>query len=92
MLKSHYNRDFYNILSFFFILTGISEDVAKWLTETRTLIGVGVDTPSVDPGSEHRGLAHKTFAAKNIFMLENVNLQKTLPSNQLYNLSILIVR
>ncbi|XP_077297206.1 kynurenine formamidase-like [Arctopsyche grandis] len=60
---------------------GISEDVAKWLTETRTLIGVGVDTPSVDPGSEHRGLAHKTFAAKNIFMLENVNLEKTLPSS-----------
>lgn len=65
-------------------LIGISEDVAKWITETRTLVGVGIDTPSIDPGAETKALAHRALAAKNIFILENVNMERTMPS-KIYN-------
>lgn len=62
--------------------------MAKWITETRTLVGVGIDTPSIDPGAETKAPAHRALTAKNIFILENVNMDRTMPS-KIYILSFI---
>lgn len=33
------------------MLAGISEEAIKWLVEERQIVGVGIDTPSVDQGT-----------------------------------------
>nr|WIM01428.1 kynurenine formamidase [Limnephilus flavicornis] len=60
---------------------GISADVANWLVESKNLVGVGVDTPSVDAGQELKGVVHTILAGHNIFMLENLKIEKELPSS-----------
>ncbi|XP_034249750.1 kynurenine formamidase-like [Thrips palmi] len=57
----------------------LSAELARTLA-ARKVAGVGVDTPSVDPGKagDHAPLAHRALAAANAFNLENVNLATTL--------------
>ncbi|KAK3909582.1 Isatin hydrolase [Frankliniella fusca] len=56
----------------------LSPELARALAERR-VAGVGVDTPSVDPGKagDHAPLAHRALAAVNAFNLENLDLRTT---------------
>ncbi|XP_026286729.1 kynurenine formamidase [Frankliniella occidentalis] len=56
----------------------LSPELARALAD-RLVAGVGVDTPSVDPGKagDHKPFAHRALAAVNAFNLENVDLRTT---------------
>jgi len=57
-----------------------SAEAAKFLTTERQVLGVGVDTISIDIGSNSRLFpAHQVFAARNVFMLEMVANLHLLP-------------
>ena len=75
--KTYRNADHRGIAHF----PGYSEDAAKFLVEARNVRGLGIDTPSVDPGSS-RKLAVESFTlAHGVYHLENVaNLDLT-PQN-----------
>lgn len=58
-----------------FIYPGMTEETAERLTQIDGLVGVGVDTPSVDPPTVNNPpLVHARLAAMNIYNLEYVNL------------------
>jgi len=57
---------------------GYSEDAAKFLVEARNVMGLGIDTPSVDAGSSHRLPVEQYTLAHSVYHLENVaNLDRT---------------
>ncbi|KAJ1529133.1 hypothetical protein ONE63_005944 [Megalurothrips usitatus] len=61
----------------------LSPELARALAE-RKVYGVGVDTPSVDPGKagDHAPHAHRILAAASAFNLENLDLRSAaLPAN-----------
>ncbi len=51
---------------------GFSEEVARFLTEERSIDAVGLDTPSIDSGASTGFLAHRVFAGANMPGFENV--------------------
>ncbi|KAG8284691.1 hypothetical protein J6590_097512 [Homalodisca vitripennis] len=53
---------------------GVSEDAAHWLVSTGKVVGVGVDTPSIDPGSNKEFMAHRILTAADIYLMENLAL------------------
>ncbi|XP_071954156.1 isatin hydrolase-like [Antedon mediterranea] len=56
---------------------GFSTPAAEWLVENRNIVGVGVDTSSLDFGQSTNFSSHVVFFEQNIFGLENVaNLDK----------------
>lgn len=56
----------------------IKPEAAQWLVENRDIVGIGVDAMSIDiPGGVPQ--THITLMEKNIYGLENVNLQQPLP-------------
>ncbi|GLV44973.1 Cyclin A [Carabus blaptoides fortunei] len=59
---------------------GLSEEAAQWIADTKKVVGVGVDTASIDPGSVTAGLAHRVLNGQNIYLLENVKLLEDLPA------------
>jgi len=66
---------------------GLSKEAAEWLAKKEEVIGVGVDTPSVDVGSSKTLDAHVILTKRNIYLLENVKLNETLPV--LFNLAVM---
>jgi hypothetical protein len=58
-----------------FIDTGLSNKSAQYL-RTRDVYGVGVDTPSIDPGKNVIFEAHHTLLGAQIFGIENLKLEK----------------
>ncbi|XP_067125220.1 kynurenine formamidase-like [Centruroides vittatus] len=50
----------------------LSEEAARWLVANRSIVGIGIDTASVDPGTSTNFRAHRIFAEKNMFILANV--------------------
>lgn len=58
---------------------GISKAAADWIVRSGKIIGVGVDTASVDPGSATSLTTHATFAENNIYGLENINIVDEVP-------------
>ncbi|OWR51138.1 Kynurenine formamidase [Danaus plexippus plexippus] len=59
---------------------GLSAEVAEWITSSyKNIIGVGVDTASVDPGSSTDFDAHKILTKSGLYMLENVKLDENVP-------------
>lgn len=68
----------------------LSPELARALAE-RKVAGVGVDTPSVDPGKagDHAPLAHRALASANAFNLENVNLATTVLPPQGFTLIVM---
>jgi kynurenine formamidase len=62
--------------------TGLSKDAAEYIVEAGNVFGVGVDTPSLDPGKVVTFEAHQTLSEAQIFGIENLNLgNDTLPGN-----------
>ena len=41
---------------------------------TRGIYGVGLDTPSLDPGKNEQFIAHQTLLGASLFGIENLNL------------------
>lgn len=66
-------------LILFSVFTGLSPEAATWIVNSGKFVGVGLDTPSVDPGQNRRYEAHCTLAKKQMYILENVNILATLP-------------
>jgi len=57
---------------------GLGEEAAKLLVQ-RGVMGVGIDTPSLDPGQSRDYPAHRTLLGENIWGLENVARTEVLP-------------
>ncbi|XP_075211420.1 kynurenine formamidase-like [Lycorma delicatula] len=54
---------------------GISKEAADWIVQHEKVVGVGLDTPSVDSGKQSTNpVAHIALNGGNKFMLENVAL------------------
>ncbi|XP_042886133.1 isatin hydrolase-like [Penaeus japonicus] len=77
---------------------GLSEEAATWLAthgerhgHTTGIVGVGVDTISVDVGNSTRYSAHVAMYSRNIFGLENVANMHKLPASG-FHLTILPMR
>jgi kynurenine formamidase len=51
---------------------GLSVSAAQWLYNERGIVGIGVDTASVDPGHSKHFEAHQFLAARQVYNLENV--------------------
>ncbi|XP_045449342.1 isatin hydrolase-like [Melitaea cinxia] len=63
-----------------FNFPGMSGEVAQWITSSyKNVVGVGVDTASVDKGSTTDFPVHKAFAQADLFMVENVKLDLPVP-------------
>jgi kynurenine formamidase len=61
---------------------GYSEDAAKFLVEARNVVGLGIDTPSVDPGPAKDLPVHRYTLARSVYPLENVaNLDRAPETN-----------
>ncbi|RZF48664.1 hypothetical protein LSTR_LSTR010754 [Laodelphax striatellus] len=52
----------------------ISKGAAEWIAKNGNIVGVGVDTASVDYGPNGDYKVHKVLSRANIYNLENVNL------------------
>jgi kynurenine formamidase len=51
---------------------GVHADTARWLTQNRRIVGLGIEGPSVDAGQSLTKETHTILAEKNIFNIENV--------------------
>ena len=58
---------------------GISAGAAQWLVDNRRIIGVGIDTPSIDRGQSADFRAHVILYSENIVGFENVDNLGALP-------------
>ena len=75
---------FSKIFEIFSCVAGLSVDAAEWLAsygkrngQTKGIIGVGVDTLSLDPGQSVKYESHVALLKHNIFGIENMaNLDK----------------
>ncbi|KAF5293765.1 hypothetical protein FQA39_LY03250 [Lamprigera yunnana] len=64
----------------------ISKEAGEWIANHTSLVGVGVDSPSVDPANFIDN--HKIFLGKNMFNLENVKIPAALPV-KIHRLSVM---
>ncbi|CAH0723783.1 unnamed protein product, partial [Brenthis ino] len=61
---------------------GLSEEVAEWITSSyKNVVGVGVDTSSLDPGSSTNFPVHKILSKAGLYNLENVKLDIHVPEH-----------
>jgi kynurenine formamidase len=71
--KDYRNIDKKGVMHF----PGYSEDAAKFLVEGRSVLALGIDTMSVDPGSSRTLPVHQYTLAHSVYHLENVaNLER----------------
>ena len=58
---------------------GIASEAADWITKNRSVIAIGLDTPSLDYGQSTDFLTHRILLEKNIPGFENVAHLDSLP-------------
>ncbi len=58
---------------------GFHPEAARWLTDERDVVGVGLDTPSIDFGQSSDFETHQILGAANVWALENVANLHLLP-------------
>ncbi|XP_047523997.1 kynurenine formamidase-like isoform X1 [Pieris napi] len=59
---------------------GLSSEVMDWITTSyKNVVGVGVDTSSVDPGASKDLPVHKLGSKAGLYNIENVNLSRPIP-------------
>lgn len=63
-----------------FHFPGVSESAAHWFANTKNIVGVGVDTASVDPGTSTDFKTHQVHAEASMYNLENVKITEDLPT------------
>ncbi|KAF5293754.1 hypothetical protein FQA39_LY03239 [Lamprigera yunnana] len=70
----------------------ISLKAAKWIVDKGKIIGVGIDTASVDLGNSTDLCVHNLFSKNRIYILENVKILASLPAKgfRLYVLPMFI--
>ena len=51
---------------------GVHPDAAQWITDNRKIVGIGIDSPSIDNGQSKQHKSHQIFAKHNIYHLENI--------------------
>jgi kynurenine formamidase len=51
---------------------GYSLEAARFLVKTRSVVGLGIDTMSIDPGSGKTYPVHQFTAKESVYQLENV--------------------
>ncbi|XP_018568140.1 uncharacterized protein LOC108908558 [Anoplophora glabripennis] len=61
---------------------GVSKGAAEWLANSGKFYGVGLDTPSIDPGKSTDFMAHRILNGKQMYVLENVKLIDELPNRE----------
>jgi kynurenine formamidase len=59
---------------------GLSPDAARWLTTSRSIKAIGLDTPSIDFGQSTSFDSHQILFAKNVPAFENVGDMSELPA------------
>jgi len=59
---------------------GVEEEAARWLVKERSIIGLGIDTPSTDFGQSREFLTHQVLGAANVWGVENLARTEDLPS------------
>jgi kynurenine formamidase len=67
---------------------GISQDLALWLTKSRKVKAVGIDTPSIDYGQSKNFHAHQILLKENIPAFENVAYLDKLPARGIYLIAL----
>jgi kynurenine formamidase len=60
---------------------GLGPEAARWLTASRSIKAIGLDTPSIDYGQSTTFEAHQILYHKNIPAFENVGDMSALPAN-----------
>uniref|UniRef100_A0A1B6DEI5 Cyclase n=1 Tax=Clastoptera arizonana TaxID=38151 RepID=A0A1B6DEI5_9HEMI len=68
---------------------GVSESAANWIVKTGKVVGVGVDTPSVDTGVNKEFIAHRILLTNSIYVLENVALAKAILPPRNFKLAVM---
>ncbi|GJQ81778.1 hypothetical protein Trydic_g322 [Trypoxylus dichotomus] len=61
------------------LFPGIGTDAAQWLVNSKKVVGVGVDTASVDCGTSVKFETHRILSQHGIYGIENLNLPENLP-------------
>ncbi|XP_054153407.1 isatin hydrolase-like [Oppia nitens] len=51
---------------------GVHPEAAQWIVDNRQIMGIGIDSPSIDHGQSKQYRSHQIFAQKNIYHLENI--------------------
>jgi kynurenine formamidase len=59
---------------------GLHPDAARWLTLSKSIKAIGLDTPSIDFGQSTLFESHQILFAKNIPAFENVGDMSALPT------------
>jgi kynurenine formamidase len=59
---------------------GISVEAAKFLANDRLVVGIGIDTPSIDYGMSEHFEAHQVSLGRDLFHIENVTGLTKLPA------------
>lgn len=59
---------------------GFSKEAAELLIHHRTIVGIGIDTASTDPGLSSTFDVHKVVLGASKFQIENLNLHQPIPS------------
>lgn len=67
----------------FYIPLGISVEAAEWIVQNGRIVGVGVDTASVDAGRSDTYDSHHVFNSNGLYLLENVNIKPELPGKDI---------
>jgi len=67
---------------------GLDPEAAQWLVSNRGIVGVGIDTPSIDYGQSTDFGAHVTLYAENISGFENVANLDLLPESGAFVLAL----
>ena len=58
---------------------GFSAEAISFLVDQRAIVGIGIDTASIDPGQSQNFLAHQVLGKANRFAIENVAHLEKLP-------------
>jgi len=66
-----------------FHFPGLSPEAARWLTSSRSIKAIGLDTPSIDYGQSTMFETHQILFAKNVPAFENLGDMSALPEEGL---------
>jgi len=67
---------------------GVSEELALFLTTSRKVKAVGIDTPSIDYGQSDHFRAHRILLKENVPVFENVAHMDQLPVKDIYLMAL----
>ena len=74
-MEEYRNADAKSVMHF----PGFSQAAVQFLVEARSIVGIGIDTLSVDPGASQDFPVHHYGAAHNLYNLENVGYLEQVP-------------